>query len=57
MNGSRHSAAGKQGNRARDHYHILNTDKTSNRDYYLDKNGRPVSRGSDASHIPPGEDR
>ena len=49
--------AGKPGNRARDHYHILNPDKTSNRDYYLDKNGRPVSRGSDASHISPGENR
>ena len=48
---------GKPGNRAHDHYHVLNPDKTSNRDYYLDKNGRPVSRGSDASHILPGENR
>lgn len=48
---------GKPGNRAHDHYHVLNPDKTSNRDYYLDKNGRPVSRGSDASHVLPGENR
>ena len=49
--------SGKLGNRAHDHYHILNPDKTSNRDYYRDKNGRPVSRGSDASHILPGGNR
>ena len=43
------------GFRGRDHYHVENPDSTGDRDKYLDRNGRPVSRNSDASHILPGE--
>jgi len=46
---------GERGFRGSDHYHIENPNKLGDSDYYLDKNGRPVSRGSKASHVPPGE--
>ena len=36
-----------------DHYHRLNPTSTSSKDFYLDKNGNPVSRGNAASHIFP----
>ena len=48
--------AGKPGNRERDHYHIYNPKSTQGKhDVYLDKSGRPVSRGSNPSHLLPGE--
>ncbi len=48
--------AGRPGNRERDHYHVYNPKSTQGKhDVYLDKNGRPVSRGSNLSHIIPGE--
>lgn len=46
---------GEPGNQGVDHYHVYNPSKTGRRDLYLDKNGRPVSKGSDDSHILPGE--
>lgn len=46
---------GKSGFRGRDHYHIDNPNRTDKRDYYLDRNGRPVAKGSKPSHVPPGE--
>jgi hypothetical protein len=36
-----------------DHWHQYNNDATSKGDYYLDQNGVPTSKGSNASHIPP----
>lgn len=47
--------AGKPGNRAHDHYHVEKPNTTGKRDLYLDKNGRPAAKGSDPSHILPGE--
>jgi len=47
---------GEPRNRGKDHYHVYNPNSTGNkRDLYLDKSGRPVSRGSDPSHILPGD--
>lgn len=46
---------GQPGDRGRDHYHIENPNTTSKRDEYLDKNGRPVGRGSKPSHVLPGD--
>ena len=46
----------KPGHRGRDHYPIDNPNSTGRRDVYLDKSGRPVSKGSDASHILPGDE-
>lgn len=43
------------GNRGVDHYHVEHPNATGKRDLYLDKSGRPVSKGSDASHVLPGE--
>ncbi|WP_232699993.1 hypothetical protein [Brevibacillus daliensis] len=45
---------GAPGFEGKDHYHIFNPNSTSNRDLYLDVNGNPVSKGSNASHILPG---
>ncbi len=45
----------QSGFRGQDHYPVENPDMTSDRDKYLDRNGRPVSRNSNASHILPGE--
>ncbi len=39
--------------KGKDHWHRINPNKTGNRDRYLDKNGNPIPRGSDASHIEP----
>ena len=36
-----------------DHYHVYNPKGTGKADYYLDKNGNPVSKGSKPSHIVP----
>jgi hypothetical protein len=45
---------GEPGWEGKDHYHIYNTNKTGKGNYYLDANGNPVHKNSDASHIPPG---
>jgi len=44
---------GAMGFKAIDHYHVKNTDSTSDEDFYLDKDGNPVAKGSSASHIIP----
>jgi hypothetical protein len=44
---------GETGHEARDHYHRPNPHSTGKRDRYLDGTGRPVPRGSDASHLYP----
>jgi len=44
---------GAPGFRGKNHYHILNPNKTGKSNAYLDKNGNPVARNSDASHILP----
>jgi uncharacterized protein RhaS with RHS repeats len=36
-----------------DHYHIHNPNSTGKLDQYLDKNGNPVAKNSNASHIKP----
>ena len=36
-----------------DHYHIYNPNATSAKDQYLDKNGNPVGRNTNESHILP----
>jgi len=36
-----------------DHYHRYNPKSTGKGDQYLDANGKPVPRGSDASHLQP----
>ncbi len=41
------------GFRGKNHYHIENPNRTGKRDFYLDKDGNPVPKGSDASHIIP----
>ena len=45
---------GETGWEAVDHYHAHNPEKTGKLDHYLDKNGNPVAKGSNASHIKPG---
>ncbi|MBR1397082.1 MAG: hypothetical protein IJ563_06075 [Selenomonadaceae bacterium] len=44
---------GKPGFEGQNHYHIYNPNMTGKKDRYLDKNGNPVPKGSDASHILP----
>lgn len=44
---------GKPGYEGKDHYHRYNPESTGKSDQYLDKDGNPVARGSDASHILP----
>lgn len=41
--------------RERDHYHVKNPNSNNKNNYYLDKNGNPCPRGSDRSHLSPGE--
>lgn len=43
---------GEFGFRGEDHYHVRSPRATGKRDYYLDKDGRPVPDGSKPSHIP-----
>lgn len=43
----------KPGWRGKDHWHRYNPNATGKRDARLDKNGNPVPKGSDASHIEP----
>ena len=44
---------GAQGHEGSDHYHRYNPKATGKRDQYLDASGKPVPRGSDASHLKP----
>jgi len=44
---------GAKGFKGKDHYHIYNPSATSNKDLYLDKNGKPVRKGHTKSHILP----
>lgn len=44
---------GKPGHEGQDHYHRPNPTSTGNRDKYLDAQGKPVAKGSDASHLYP----
>jgi len=46
---------GESGHKGRDHYHRLNPNKTGKRDAFLDKNGKPVPKGSKASHLYAGD--
>lgn len=46
--------AGKPGFQGKDHYHIFNPNRTGKTDYYFDKNGNVVPKGSKESHILPG---
>lgn len=41
------------GFRGKNHYHIENPNRTGKQDFYLDKDGNPVPKGSNASHIIP----
>ncbi len=46
---------GQPGWEGRDHYHRPNPNAPGKKkDFYLDKNGNPVNKGSGASHISPG---
>jgi len=42
---------GAPGHEGRDHYHRYNPQSTGKGDQYLDRNGNPTPRGSDASHL------
>ncbi|WJE54713.1 hypothetical protein QRE66_11055 [Bacillus cereus] len=44
---------GANGFEGKDHYHVHNPNSTGKGDYYLDVNGKPVPKGSKASHIIP----
>jgi hypothetical protein len=44
---------GEPGHEGEDHYHRFNPDSTGKGDQYLDKDGKPVPKGSDASHLQP----
>lgn len=44
---------GKPKHEGRDHYHRENPNSTGKQDQYLDANGKPVPRGSEASHLYP----
>lgn len=44
---------GANGFEGKDHWHVYNPNKTGKKDYYLDKDGNPVPKGSKASHIIP----
>lgn len=44
---------GASGHEGFDHYHRVNPNRTSKLDHYLDGQGNPVPKGSDASHIYP----
>ena len=44
---------GEPGWEGKDHYHVYNPSSTGKGDLYLDKDGNPTPKGSNASHIPP----
>jgi hypothetical protein len=46
---------GAPGNRGADHYHQFNPNATGNSDLFWDVDGNPVPKGSQASHIYPGD--
>jgi len=46
---------GEHGHKARDHYHRRNPNSKGNGDEYLDKDGKPCGKGSEASHLYPPE--
>ena len=46
-------AAPPKAHRACDHWHRVNPNYTSDKDYYLDKAGRPIKKGHKNSHIEP----
>lgn len=46
---------GEKGWQGKDHYHVENPNFKNKYDYYLDKNGNPCPKGSDRSHLSPGE--
>ncbi len=46
---------GAPGHEGTDHYHRDNPNATGKKDQYLDKDGNPVPRGSDASHLKPSQ--
>lgn len=46
---------GEKGWQGKDHYHVKNPNSNNKNNYYLDKNGNPCPRGSDRSHLSPGE--
>ncbi|MDO4569033.1 MAG: hypothetical protein Q4D38_01450 [Planctomycetia bacterium] len=46
-------SSGFSRHKARDHYHVLNPDRTGKMDMYLDKDGSPVPKGSEESHLYP----
>lgn len=46
---------GAPGHEGNDHYHRYNPDSNGKVDQYLDKGGNAVPRGSDASHLYPGD--
>ncbi|MBM3192239.1 MAG: RHS repeat-associated core domain-containing protein [Chlamydiae bacterium] len=45
--------SGAPGHEGHDHYHRPNPNSTGDKDKYLDGQGEPVSKGSDASHLYP----
>jgi uncharacterized protein RhaS with RHS repeats len=47
--------AGETGWGGVDHYHVHNPNATSKGDHYLNNEGKPVPKGSDASHIKPNQ--
>jgi hypothetical protein len=46
---------GATGHEARNHYHEYNPNTMGKHDQYLDVRGKPCSRGSNESHLYPGE--
>ncbi|MCH9624974.1 MAG: hypothetical protein S4CHLAM123_01360 [Chlamydiales bacterium] len=46
---------GASGHEAHDHYHRYNPNSKGKHDRYLDKNGKPVHKNDDASHLYPPE--
>lgn len=47
---------GKPGFEGKDHWHVRNPNTKGKQDRYLDKNGNPVKKGADESHIIPKKD-
>lgn len=43
----------KTGFKTTDHYHVYNPNATSNKDLYLNSNGKPVKHGLKQSHLFP----
>ena len=43
---------GETGYGGKNHWHRINPNKTGKKDYYLDKNGKPIHKNNYGSHIP-----